>query len=122
MKDDWLLYCERCANRVEVNKYAPLLLEWRRSTQIRDYSIFRAEMDFIEERLRPCSCGGHFRANAPRRCPYCLTEIITGVYGVDLWPVYYRVEEDEVDHLTDEQIAIVGQFEETHIRRDGLWK
>ncbi|HEY7358234.1 MAG TPA: hypothetical protein VH590_17255 [Ktedonobacterales bacterium] len=71
--------------------------------------------------MRPCDCGGRFRYDAPLRCHRCLAEVIANSPEVDLWPGYYDVDVDERDP-TDEEVALVEEFETNHLRRSDVWQ
>src|SRR5215212_7463474 len=85
--DEYFLYCDQCANHVEVSYYDPVMQAIDAEVKTQHGALDHAAlMSEIEQRLRPCTCGGHFRSNAARRCYHCRTEIIIGASGVDLWP------------------------------------
>ncbi len=75
----------------------------------------------IEQELRPCSCGGQFKHDAPRRCYSCFAEVIKNDSGVDLYPAIYALDVDERDPTAAEQ-AFVDAYEAKHIRRHDIWK
>lgn len=120
MADDWLLYCEQCANRVEVSFYDPVATALFDALITQQHRPASDLMQAIEQRLKPCHCGGRYRHDAPRRCHRCLAEVLTDAAGVDLWPGYYDVDVDEREP-TEEEIALVGRFEANHLRRTDLW-
>ncbi|HEU5014344.1 MAG TPA: hypothetical protein VFT66_17605 [Roseiflexaceae bacterium] len=120
MADDWMLYCEQCANRVEVSYYDPVTLALDKTIPSGD-DHYRVLITHIEDRLKPCDCGGRFRFDAPRRCYNCLTAMITDGGGRDLWPAYYDINVDERDP-TEEEEARAAAFEEAHVRRDNIWR
>ena len=62
----------------------------------------------IEERLRPCSCGGRFRHSASRRCFRCRAEVIIEP-GVDLTP-YFGCEDHQDRDPTEEEQAAYDNF------------
>ena len=118
--DSFFFYCEQCANRVEVGLYDPIYETL--SNQITEQKgTTLALMRAIEQHLRPCECGGRFRYDAPLRCHRCLAEVVVNSPGVDLWPGYYDVNVDERDP-TDEEIALVEEFEANHLRRNDVWR
>jgi hypothetical protein len=120
MADEWMLYCDRCANRVEVSYYDPITMVLDKAIpQGGDhYPILIAQ---IEAKLKPCDCGGVFRFRAPRRCYSCLTPVITDGAGIDLWPAYYDIDVDERDPTAEEE-AQVAAFEEVHVGRAEIWQ
>lgn len=122
--DSYRLYCDQCANCVEVDYYdpvtkalaerirgeAPVAPGWERTV-----AVLRS----IEQRLKPCSCGGQYRYDAPRRCPFCLAPVLMDEPGVDLWPGYFWVEEDA--EPSPEQTAQAEAYMEAHVRDRDLW-
>jgi hypothetical protein len=120
MADDWMLYCDQCASRVEVSYYDPITLALDKAIPPGDdhYRVLSAQ---IEAKLKPCDCGGRFRFHAPRRCYTCLTPVIADGAGVDLWPIYYDINVDERDPTAEEE-AQVAAFEEAHVRRAEIWQ
>jgi hypothetical protein len=121
--DEWQLYCDRCPNRVEI-RHADPVAQWlgdelsaRAGAPVhRSVAHLRA----IEKRLKPCSCGGRYRHDAPRRCHECHGVVMADAPDTDLWHMVYGIDADERD-LTDEEAAIAARFEATHIRRDDIW-
>ncbi len=79
--DEIFLYCDRCPIHVEVSYYDPVY------SQMTDaFSVFEDRLRAIEDRLKPCTCGGRFRFAAPRRCLTCHAPVIVGdSAGVDLY-------------------------------------
>lgn len=121
--DDWQLYCDGCANRVEVSYCDPVVDDIRMqvSIQIEQSAVAAlvAQLTAIEARLKPCSCGGHYRYDAPRRCHVCLSDVIIGEPDVDLWPGYFGIIEREP---TPEEVVLFEQFASKHIRSGDIWK
>ena len=121
LRDDYTLYCDQCANSVEVGFYDLVYSAIYKEVSVRGRGDYRELMHAIEQKLKPCSCGGHFRHDAPRRCYNCLAEVIRDVSGVDLYPAIYALDVDERDP-TAAEIAFVNEYEAGHIRREGIWK
>lgn len=121
--DDWQLYCDGCANRVEVSYYDPVVDDIRMQVSIQTeqsaVAALVAQLTAIEARLKPCSCGGHYRYDAPRRCHVCLSDVIIGEPDVDLWPGYFGIIEREP---TPEEVVLFEQFASKHIRSGDIWK
>ena len=120
MFDDWQLYCDTCANMVVVSFYDPMVNLLQQDKAGQGGSRHDDLAGKIEQRLRPCSCGGRYRFDAPRRCYRCLAEVITDEPAVNLFPAIYGIDVDE-RHPTAEEIAWVDEFEARFIRRDNLW-
>jgi hypothetical protein len=120
MADEWMLYCDQCANRVEVSYYDSITLALDKAIPPGDdhYHVLSTQ---IEDHLKPCDCGGTFRFNAARRCYHCLNPLIIDGAGIDLWPAYYDINVDECDP-TEEEEARVAAFEEAHVRRTDIWR
>ncbi len=119
--DSYFLYCERCANRAEVGFYDSVYETIFSHIITEQEGTALALMRAIEQRLKPCSCGGRFRYDAPRRCHRCFSEVIANAPGVDLWPGYYDVDVDE-RNPTDEEIALVEEFETNHLHQSDVWQ
>jgi hypothetical protein len=41
------------------------------------WSLSEEEKGKVEQQLKPCSCGGHFRFDAPPRCPICNASLLS---------------------------------------------
>jgi hypothetical protein len=119
--DSYFLYCDTCANRAEVDFYDPVFLAITNELTERGHLDYATRMAAIEARLRPCSCGGHFRHDAARRCHICLAPVLSGELDVDLWPEVYGINVDERDP-TGEEAAQAEAFDTQHIRREHIWK
>jgi hypothetical protein len=119
--DDILLYCDRCANRVEISLYDPVYDAIAGAVMERGEEGSLAQLRAVEARLRPCACGGRYRHDAPRRCDACLAQVIVDEPGVDLWPGYCDLG-GENREPTDEEVALIEQFEATYIRRRDVWQ
>ncbi|GCE18562.1 hypothetical protein [Dictyobacter kobayashii] len=88
--DEHFLYCERCPIHVEVSYYdsvyKQLYKQVRQEHALSQTGGVKALMRTIEEHLKPCSCGGSFRHDAPRRCFTCHTAVVVDdASDVDLW-------------------------------------
>jgi hypothetical protein len=125
MCDEWLLYCNQCAGRVEVSYYNPEVQAFRdeigKETGSSAREAYIALRRAIEVRLKPCSCGGQYQFNAPRRCHICQDVVIADDSGVDLWPEIAGIENDP----TPEEAALYEQFDAEYVRHDaneGIWK
>jgi hypothetical protein len=73
------LYCDRCPVRMEVVPYGPeyeQIVQSARPHQEDKKRYAAAVMRGIEARLKPCTCGGTFRFDAPRRCFSCTAPVI----------------------------------------------
>lgn len=89
MDHESYLYCDRCPIRIGVSVYE---MEYQQIEHLlfngqkeeTDYVAFRKA---IEAHLQPCTCGGTFRYDAPRRCFTCFAPVIIDEPGgVDLYP------------------------------------
>ena len=83
------LYCDRCPIRVGVSVYEPEFdqIEQALPPSLEDVEKNTALKKAIEDHLKPCTCGGTFHYDAPRRCFTCATPvIIEHAFGVDLFP------------------------------------
>lgn len=121
MSDDYCLYCELCARSVEVGFYDPVFQQIATAEQARGDKSYLTLMSSIEERLRPCDCGGHFKHDAVRRCYVCQYPVLRGASGVDLWPDIGCPFLDDRDP-TPEEIAFYDRFQAEYIRKDNIWK
>jgi hypothetical protein len=121
--DGWLLYCDRCINRVEVSYYDPVVDEIRVALAIQAEqsagAALVAQLTAIVAGLRPCGCGGSYRYDAPRRCHVCLGDVIIGEPDVDLWPGCFGIIERDP---TPEEGDLFKQFASKHIRSGDIWK
>lgn len=63
------LYCDSCPNLVVFSSYD------QRYTKIvgsrHPWTLGDADLRSVEGQLKPCTCGGRFRFQAPPRCPLC---------------------------------------------------
>ena len=120
--DEYLLYCDRCANSVNVGFYDPVTMAIGAAHASQGASkVSRADkLRLIEERLRPCACGGSYRHDSPRRCPYCLSVVIADEPDVDLWPGYFWIEDDR--EPTDEEAERIGAYLDARVRERDIWR
>lgn len=58
-------YCDRCGLPTLLSPWSP-----RRPTSV-SLEPYQGIARSVERHLRPCECGGRFRAGAPPRCPGC---------------------------------------------------
>ena len=114
--DHYTLYCDSCPIMVEVSFYSPTMIKINRNLE--QPHTHKLLMQVIETRLKPCSCGGQFRARSPRRCFQCHTIVFEGEAGVDILPGWMDSEEEP----TLEEFAMWEEFEAKFIRRDDTWK
>lgn len=129
--EDHLFYCDRCANRVEFSihdaEYVEIVRQAMSSQTQREAPGHASAVEIValmravEARLKPCTCGGIFRHDAPRRCHACLGEVIAGAPEVDLWPGFCDLDEDAGEPPAD-QIERIEAFEREHIRRGDIWR
>ncbi|HEX2347771.1 MAG TPA: hypothetical protein VHI51_04970 [Ktedonobacterales bacterium] len=123
--DDYLLYCDQCANCVEVSYYDSGTLAF--ADRIREEGTLqpgwpqtKALLRLIEGRLKPCSCGGRYRYDAARRCPFCLAPVLIDMPWIELWPGYFWVKDDE--DPTAEQTEQADAYMSAHKRESDLWQ
>jgi hypothetical protein len=118
--DEDFLYCDQCPIHVEVSRYDPAYDQVVRTLPPgHDYAT---RMRAIEARLKPCSCGGAFRYDAPRRCPVCHAPVIVhDPTGIDLSLWSDLVLPDAPDP-TDEELEKEEQRLAPYIRADDLWR
>jgi len=67
--NEGFLYCEECPNLVVFGSYDP-----RYTTivgKVHPWMLSDAEKEKVQEQLKACPCGGHFRFTAKPRCPLC---------------------------------------------------
>lgn len=121
MLDNHTLYCSKCANSVEVSFYDPIYSAVYQTMLCRGVVQYREFMQEIEQRLKPCSCGGLFKHDAARRCYNCGYEVIKNETGVDLLPDFFGIDIGERDP-SEEEMNLVYSFEAKHIRRENIWK
>ncbi len=124
MYDHWQLYCDSCAKSVEVSYYdktaSALTHAVAKDTAVSARERYHAQMWAIEAALRPCSCGGRYRYDAPRRCYVCNAVVIDDAAGIDLWPGF--VDSDEDTDPTPAQLAEMEEFVAAHVRTLDIWQ
>lgn len=120
MLDSHTLYCDHCANSVEVDFNDPIYSSIYKRLIVQETIQYQNLMRIVEKRLKPCNCGGHFKHDASRRCHNCLSEVITSELGVDLYPSIFAINLDE---LNPEPVELkeVYAYEASHIRRNDIW-
>ena len=122
--DHWRLYCDSCANSVEVNYYDKiadaLTAGVSSDVSVTPNERYAAQMRAIEGALKSCSCGGRYQYDAPRRCYVCNTAVVHDAAGIDLWPGF--VDADEDADSTPDLIAEVDRFVTAHIRVKDIWQ
>jgi hypothetical protein len=64
------LYCDSCPNLVVFGSFDP---DYRKivGRKVHPWVLGPFKRWRVERRLKPCSCGGHFRFGAKPRCPLC---------------------------------------------------
>lgn len=67
------LYCDSCTDIFEFSSFNPFYVELVGNKH--PWSLSKEEKQMIENHLRPCPCGGHFRFSAYPKCPYCKTNL-----------------------------------------------
>jgi hypothetical protein len=117
--EDLLLYCTACARRAEVSFDDPIYTQI--VVELGDAHEPAAVMRAVEPRLRECVCGGHFRADAPRRCATCDAIVLADAPGVDLWPGYCDFDMEQ-RMPPPEDVERINAFDASHIRRTDLWR
>jgi hypothetical protein len=120
--DEYFLYCNCCPIRVEVSFYDPVVKQGeqqvRQASEARQGERYVALMRTLEERLKPCRCGGRFYHDAPRRCFTCHAPVISDdPIGIDLYPAWMDVSEPDASlEMQAEQWA--AQF----TRTEDIWQ
>ena len=122
MMDDYVLYCDSCPNSVEVSFYDPTMMELQDKLLAHNQLSRKQLMAEVQDRLRLCTCGGHFKDDAPRRCHICSSEVIIGERGVDLMPASLMPTKEGDFELILEQMEEWALFDERFIRRADIWK
>lgn len=62
--DSAYAYCDKCS-------FTVLLSSWAKASQRISFRVHQRITPDIEPLLKPCPCGGRFRASADPKCPYC---------------------------------------------------
>jgi hypothetical protein len=120
MLDCSILYCDQCANSVEVDYYDPIYNTIYMKFLVNGHLNYREFTLAIEQRLKPCNCGGHFKYASPRRCYKCLAVVFENGFEGDLFPMIYGLNVDERDP-TPEELAIVDEYITSHVRSENIW-
>src|SRR4051794_16668576 len=94
--DEGYLYCDSCTNVLVYEWYDPVYSKLLNKKA--PWDLTRSEQALLEEHLRPCTCGGHFRHSAHPRCPTCKSELINAVPG---GKIYYVVVGQRFDPAKD---------------------
>ena len=76
--DSYHFYCDSCPVRMEVSFYDPQLDQFEQTLPAPHESEERTSLllKMMEDHLKPCTCGGTFRHDAPRRCFSCSAPVI----------------------------------------------
>lgn len=123
--EDVVLYCTACARRAEVAfddpVYQAIVADAGAEREGREGRDMADVLRAVEERLRPCDCGGAFRAEAPRRCAECDGVVLADEPGVDLWPGYCDFDMEQ-RMPPAEDVERINAFDASHIRRADLWR
>lgn len=126
MLDEYAFYCDQCANHVVISWYDAVTLAIDRQVEregvyATSWERERAKRRRLEARLKPCDCGGHYKSDAPRRCPHCRTVAVEErPDDVDLQPGYMWWEEDR--DPTDEEIRLADAYFTKHVRQSDIWR
>ncbi|MEK7207844.1 MAG: hypothetical protein AAB134_08195 [Pseudomonadota bacterium] len=64
-----VLYCDSHSELLMFSTYNPIYREIIGAKH--PWTLSEKEKAKVEENLKPCSCGGRFRFDAPPRCPVC---------------------------------------------------
>ena len=90
-ENGYYLYCDTCPKRVDVSVYDSIFQQIERQVraahspnEIEEHYLARV-MPAVEARLRPCSCGGHFRHGARPRCLHCGTPVADAREDFNVW-------------------------------------
>ncbi len=124
--DDYRFYCDQCANSVEISYYDAMTLAIDRDLASHSdadpgWEREQVKRRLIEARLRSCVCGGQYKSDAPRRCPFCLTVAVADCpEGVDLWPGCMWWEEDR-DPTHEESERAEAYFTQ-YVRERAIWR
>ncbi|MBI5300160.1 MAG: hypothetical protein HY877_07725 [Deltaproteobacteria bacterium] len=68
--DVGFLYCNMCPTLLLFRAYDLEFEKLVGETKV-PWSLILTEKKKVEDNLKPCPCGGHFRFDAYPRCPYC---------------------------------------------------
>lgn len=124
--DEYFLYCNRCPIRVEVSSYNPVFKQVeqqvKQASEARQGEWYMTLMRALEERLKPCRCGGRFCHDAPRRCFTCYAPVISDhPNGIDLYPGWMDVDEPDAslemqaEHWTAQFVRTEDIWQDVHL-------
>ena len=125
--DEYFWYCNRCPIHVEISYYDPVVRQVeqqvRQASEARQGEWFVTFVRALEERLKPCRCGGSFRRDAPRRCFTCHAPVISDItISVDLYPGWmnYDSEPDassevQAEHWTAQFTRTKDIWQDVHL-------
>lgn len=117
MDDCWRIYCDQCPKSVEVSFYDDMAQEIQaKFPPLKNGSVF---FEKIQNRLRPCDCGGAFRLDAKRRCFHCGTEI-TADTDINLYR-FFGCELGDQDPSEEEQ-AEYEDWSGEFVRTENIWR
>lgn len=117
--NSWYVYCDSCPCCVEVRVWDDVVLQARQRLSNDNRGQFWPE---IEQKLKPCSCGGSYRFSSPRRCFNCNGVVIEAndARGVDIYPGHLDIRDIEPTQLQEEQYY---QFEAKFgCKSEDIWK
>lgn len=123
MSDEWIFYCDSCPHRVDVSFYDSIVNQIRNQLQQEGKWDYDLLMERIEDKLKPCVCGGHYKKVVARRCFNCNSEIIRDDEhgsmgrGIMLYPSIFCPDDDNLD-LETQYI----KFYEEYVLRKNIWK
>ena len=120
--DDYRIYCDSCANSVEVSYYDDVLKEIEQEIQSPGHKAKEALRAAIERRLRSCDCGGRFAFDAARRCYICGRVIVSDEPWVDLGPAWSAERPDEDQPPTAEDQAFYDEWVRLYVRTENIWR
>jgi hypothetical protein len=124
--DEHFFYCDRCPIHVEVSYYDPVYQQIQESIRQINTSLQRddytALMHALEERLQPCTCGGTFRHDTPRRCFICHTPVIIDTpLGIDLFRWHDAFLTDCID-IPDKVLEDEERWMSQFVRTENKWR
>lgn len=105
-ESSYVLYCDSCPKRVDVSVYEKPI----NNQTFDDIKIYEEKMLFIEQRLQPCDCGGHFRLTAKRRCLHCEEPLdlneAQNIWLKGYWDDFETDEEEELMELKMQKFIV----------------
>jgi len=105
-ENGYYLYCDSCPLRVDVSIYDEKYteIEERLKREIKDWDDNEDALDIllseIEKHLQACSCGGHFKDNAPRRCLHCGEKLEGYKNYMNVWYLRHFDNDCENDEIS----------------------